>query len=140
MATVSARIPPLISLSCRMVTPCLTEGDRLRIRERDGKDFDVPVFDLDPKGSASHDDAGLMRHDVVDNAAGVNPKSRGPGISHECAPFQVGLWLMMILRPCQGYALQIGPLCMALFRRLLTNRYVERLLTELCPRNLLVAK
>ena len=47
----------------------------MRIRERDGKDFDVPVFDLDSEGSTNQDDAGLMVPDrVVDDAARVYPK------------------------------------------------------------------
>ena len=51
----------------------------MRIRERDGKDFDVPVFDLDSDGSVAPDDAGLMTDHVVDDA-GVYPR----GSLREC--------------------------------------------------------
>ena len=51
----------------------------MRIRERDGKDFDVPVFDLDSDGSATQDDAGMVPDHVVDDAAGVYPKVPLPG-------------------------------------------------------------
>ena len=66
---VSAQIP----LSCCriMETLCLSEGDRMRIRERDGKDFDVLAFDLDSDGSAAPDDAGLRPDHVGDDVAGV---------------------------------------------------------------------